>query len=149
MTYKQKLEERFGEIRESKWIAAARDRKANRHWLKYSQEVAFSILEQLDQRNITQKAFAEKLNISPQLVSKWLKGNENFTLETIAKIETVLGIRLVQFGYTAERTPVHETSLPSITEKYKSPVRNSELVTKFSTAVVIPMPQTEYLKIAR
>jgi ribosome-binding protein aMBF1 (putative translation factor) len=95
MSSKNKLEQIFGEIRESKWNGSASLRKENRHWLRYSQELALAILEHLDQTNMTQKALAEKMNVSPQLVNKWMKGNENFTLETISKIEAVLGIKLL------------------------------------------------------
>ena len=48
MSNKQKLEALFGEVKPSKWHVAARRRKENEHWLAYSQEIALSVLEQLD-----------------------------------------------------------------------------------------------------
>ena len=47
---------------------------------------------------MTQKQLSEALNVSPQVVNKWLKGKENFTLETISKIETALETPLMQVG---------------------------------------------------
>ena len=44
---------------------------------------------------MSQKLLAEKLDVSPQQVSKILKGTENLTLQTITQIETVLGIKLI------------------------------------------------------
>lgn len=94
MTTKQKLEELFGEIHESKWITAAIQQRENQHWLNCSREIAISILERLDKLNLTRIEFAERMNVSPLLVEKWLTGKEKLALETIAEIELVLGIRL-------------------------------------------------------
>lgn len=98
MTTKNKLEKAFGAIQESKFKNKARAWKEDLHWMEYSQQIALEILETLDQRNITQKAFAEQLGVSAQAVNKWLRGKENFTIETIAKIEKALGIRLLAIG---------------------------------------------------
>jgi len=38
------------------------------------------------------------LEVSPQQVSKILKGKENLTLATIAKIEEVLGIEILAYN---------------------------------------------------
>ena len=47
---------------------------------------------------MTQKSLAEKMGCSQQYVSLLLKGGENLTLETIAKIEEALGFRLLPFS---------------------------------------------------
>lgn len=49
--------------------------------------------------NLSQKELAEKLGVSPQQVSKILKGQENLTLETIDKLEKVLNISLMELPY--------------------------------------------------
>ena len=36
------------------------------------------------------------MDVSPQYINKVVKGNENLTLETISKIESVLGITLIE-----------------------------------------------------
>jgi transcriptional regulator with XRE-family HTH domain len=38
---------------------------------------------------------AQEMGISPQQVSKYVKGEENFKLETLCNLEKVLGIELV------------------------------------------------------
>ena len=43
-----------------------------------------------------QPTLAEEMGVTPQYISKVVKGKENLTLETIAKIEEVLGIKLVE-----------------------------------------------------
>lgn len=42
------------------------------------------------------KQLAERMNCSQQYVSKILKGCENLSLETVAKIELALGITVMQ-----------------------------------------------------
>ena len=94
MSTKQQLEQIFGEIQESKWIAAARLRNENRHWLTYSQKIALAVLEQMDQNNITSNELADRLNVPPQLVNKWLTGNEKLTPAIISILDKVLEIKL-------------------------------------------------------
>lgn len=67
----------------------------NRDTLRKSQMVALHILRALRKQGITQKQLADKLNVSAQQVNKWVKGKENFTLETIDKIEKALSIALI------------------------------------------------------
>jgi ribosome-binding protein aMBF1 (putative translation factor) len=80
----------------SKWIEKTEWRISNENWLDKSAKISLKILRTLRGKSISQKDLAEKLNVSPQHVSKILKGEENFTLETIDKIEKVLGITLVE-----------------------------------------------------
>ena len=77
------------------WLEDAQYRVDNRKWLKRSQYVALAILIALDKQGLSQKALAERMGISAQQVNKWIKGRENFTFETIAKIEEALNIELM------------------------------------------------------
>ncbi len=45
----------------------------------------------LKDKGYTQKDLAEKLNKKPSEISKWLKGEHNFTLRSLAKLEAELG----------------------------------------------------------
>ena len=45
--------------------------------------------------NISQKDLADLLGLLPQQVNKWVKGKENLTLETIAKLEKALDFQLL------------------------------------------------------
>lgn len=149
MSNKQKLEELFGKIQKSKWIDAARESRENQHWLQYSQEIAIAVWEQLQQKKITQKMLADEMKVSPQLINKWLKGKENFTLDTISKLEAVLGIKLVKIGVDSNRIPIPIELLPKFSEEYKMPEKYSENTSSFTSAKVIKMPPTEYLKNAK
>lgn len=94
-TKQKKLTEVFGEIKQSPWNKAAAEWKSNIHWIKYSQKIALEVLEALDARKMNQRDLAEKMNVSPQVVNKWLKGKDNFTLDTISKFELALDIKLI------------------------------------------------------
>ena len=62
-------------------------------------------------QGMSQKDLAEKLNVSPQMVNQWVKGSENFTLETISKIEYALGVELMN---VSEKTNdvIHINNIP-------------------------------------
>jgi ribosome-binding protein aMBF1 (putative translation factor) len=79
----------------SKWLEHAQYYEDNEKWLKRSGYVALAILTALDDQGISQKALADRMGISPQQVNKWVKGSENFTFETIAKLEEALNIELM------------------------------------------------------
>ncbi len=79
----------------SNWLEEVRWRIDNHPWIERSQSVALKILQTLREESLSQKELAERLHVSPQQVSKWVKGSENFTLETISRIESALGIELI------------------------------------------------------
>ena len=70
--------------------------RANKEWLRYSQNIAMRMLDKMEAEGITQKQLAERMNCSQPYVSKILKGCENLSLETVAKIELALGITVMQ-----------------------------------------------------
>lgn len=97
-TDKEKLEliDQLTSNEVSKWHQESDYRIENESEIRKSQLIAFEILRALRTKGLSQKDLAEKLNISQQLVSKWLKGNVNFTLETLENIEKTLDIKLVE-----------------------------------------------------
>ncbi|AFU69463.1 transcriptional regulator, XRE family protein [Psychroflexus torquis ATCC 700755] len=50
----------------------------------------------LDKKGMEQKDLARELKKNESEISKWLSGSHNFTLKTLAKIEAVLGERLLE-----------------------------------------------------
>lgn len=80
----------------SGWKEDAKYRRVNRKWLRKSQDIALRILDVLDEKAMQQKELAKALDVSPQQISKIVKGKQNLTLETISKLERVLGIELVE-----------------------------------------------------
>lgn len=91
----QKILESHSSSTPSKWRENAEWRKTNRKWLKRSQQVAMTVLDCMDRTKMSQKELAQKMNVSPQYVSKLLKGCENLSLETISKLEEILNINIL------------------------------------------------------
>jgi ribosome-binding protein aMBF1 (putative translation factor) len=79
----------------SDWKAKAKFRRDNHEWLKKSATIAVRVLDTLKAQNISQKELAERMNVSPQQISKIVKGQENLTLETISNLEIALGIQII------------------------------------------------------
>ena len=77
------------------WMEDVAWRKANKAWLRKSAAIALRILDALDELNWKKTKLAQEMGVSPQQVSKYVKGEENFKLETLCNLEKVLGIELV------------------------------------------------------
>ena len=95
MTYTKKSIKDISVQSHENWIADVAWRKANKAWLGKSAEIALRILDALDELNWKKAKLAQEMGVSPQQVSKYVKGEENFKLETRCNLEKVLGIELV------------------------------------------------------
>jgi len=79
----------------SQWKQQAQWHVDNWAWIKHSAQIAMKVKGRLNALGLTQKELAERMGCSQQYVSLILKGKENLTLETIAKLETVLDFELL------------------------------------------------------
>jgi len=90
---------RIASKEKSKWLDAAKERYAKKDWTKRSFKIAVRILREIRSQKpingMSQKRLAELMEVSPQYINKVVKGKENLTLETITKIEQILGIVLI------------------------------------------------------
>ncbi len=62
---------------------------------KYS-DLVLRINQILKEKGISQKELAESMDKKPSEISRWLSGNQNITLRSIAKLEAELGETLVE-----------------------------------------------------
>lgn len=83
------------QIEGGQWQAEAMSTRENWPWMKHSMQIALKVRSTMKAEKITQSALADKLDCSQQYVSLILKGKENLTLETIAKLESALGINII------------------------------------------------------
>jgi len=63
--------------------------------IQRSMMIASRIDAILTAKKWTQKVLADKMHKRPSEISKWLSGNHNFTLDTIAQIEQCLEVQLL------------------------------------------------------
>lgn len=111
----------------SKWNELAGWIIKNSNWLKYAQKIATAVLCAIEKNpDINQRVLAEKLNVSPQYVSKMLKGQENMTLKTIAGLEDVLGIKIISISNFSMESTTATTKIFNFTPLYQSEKRTSE-----------------------
>lgn len=74
----------------------AKFRDKNRDWLLKSALIALEIHRYLRQNGMTQSQLAEKMGISPAMVTKLLSGKENLSLKTVCGIERVIQFELLK-----------------------------------------------------
>jgi transcriptional regulator with XRE-family HTH domain len=54
-------------------------------------DIVMRIHELLQEKGLNQKGLAEKMDKKPSEISKWLSGEHNFTLRSLAKLEAEIG----------------------------------------------------------
>ena len=97
----------------------ARFRDENRDWLLKSALIALEIHRYLRLNGMTQSQLAEKLGISPAMVTKLLSGKENLSLKTICGIERVIQFELL-------KVPSYEKGIFMKCDLSKMPEENLE-----------------------
>jgi transcriptional regulator with XRE-family HTH domain len=65
-------------------------------FVDYTFDLSKRIQFLLDQNSMGQKDLAKVLGKNDSEISKWLSGSHNFTLKTVARIEEVLGGKLLE-----------------------------------------------------
>jgi transcriptional regulator with XRE-family HTH domain len=73
----------------------SRARKSAYYWAQYSmRNFVGDALKRMDARNMTRVELAQALDVSPAYVTKILRGDVNFTLDTMSKIAHAVGGRI-------------------------------------------------------
>ena len=84
--------------KQSNYLHNAKFRIENKKWLSYSSNITLRVLAAIEEnKQMTQKALAEMIGVSPQYINKVLKGQENLSLQTIAKLSDALNVELITF----------------------------------------------------
>lgn len=76
----------------SRFMEEAVWRKENANWLRWSQQLAVTLIGYMQDHGLKRAELALRLGVSPQYVSKLLSGTENLSFKSIANIEERLGI---------------------------------------------------------
>lgn len=76
----------------SRFVEEATWRRENASWLRWSRQLAVTLIGYMQDNGMKQADLASKLRVTPQYVSKLLSGTENLSFKSIANIEAKLGI---------------------------------------------------------
>ncbi len=82
------------------------------HTQTYKQmAIAAAIADALDMNGWSKREFATRMNRQPSMVTRWLSGTHNFTIETLLAVEATLGVQLITIAgpksIRQELTAVH------------------------------------------
>jgi len=114
MTKSNQLPKALRNAPKSKWLESAKRRQENEDWLDMSFEIALSAYSQLKADGKTNQWLADEMGVSAQYVGKLLKGKENLTLQTICKLEQVLGINLITLAKPTMAFTLHLDPKPTV-----------------------------------
>ncbi len=74
--------------------------------------IACIIDDAIKTKGLGKKQFADKVGRKPSEITKWLSGTHNFTIETLADIERVLEIRILNLTNRRKPNISTGTSIP-------------------------------------
>ncbi len=128
------------------------ERRKNRASILQSQDIALKVLLRLEFLGWTKRDLAKRMQVSPQQISKIVRGTENLTLSTIVKLQEVLHIPLLASYYEdnienlKEEVVVLQAELEEIksnVSSFSSEVKNSESIYSFNSVQFTSTELTE------
>jgi len=72
----------------------------------YKMKLAAKIYAALQQKGWSQTQLAVAMGKQVSVISKWLSGTHNFTVDTLAAIQRILGIKLINADVPQENEPL-------------------------------------------
>lgn len=99
------------------WLTEATANQIKTEAAIKAMQIAIHIGNTLEAKGISQKSLAAKLQVSPQYISRLLKGKQNLSLETIAALELALDISLVSIAPVELPYEIIDTPLAMASER--------------------------------
>jgi transcriptional regulator with XRE-family HTH domain len=90
----------------------SQERRENRAWLTFSQDIALALHYYMREKEMTQRELASKMGVSPVYIVRLLKGGENLTLDTICKLQDALGENLFNVARPYELARIIKLATP-------------------------------------
>jgi transcriptional regulator with XRE-family HTH domain len=118
--------QKLDKSKKNSWIKDAEYRIKNKKWLQYSSNIARRIIAAMKENNIQQNELAETIKVRPQYISRVVKGHENLSLSTIAKLSEALSVDLIIFPSYAysNSTNLIKESAEVNGNRHKRPIEN-------------------------
>ncbi len=88
----------------SGWHKDANERIANKAWQDKAFDIALKVIRHMRENKVSQVSLAKDMGVTPQYINKILQGKENMTIETICRIESALGINLIEVVFSNTQT---------------------------------------------
>ena len=82
----------------SRFVEEANWRKENAGWLRWSRQLATTLIGYMQDNGLKRADLADRLGVSPQYVSRLLSGTENLSFKSIGNIEEKLGISCMEIS---------------------------------------------------
>jgi len=107
-------------------------------FVDYTFDLSNRIQFLMDQNSMEQKDLAKALGKNESEISKWMSGSHNFTLKTVARIEEVLGDKLLEIVNEETINKGEKVSIVFInpehvyTPKHYIPLREATHLKKYS-----------------
>lgn len=87
---------------DAKWLQIAKWNEEHADALEDYMIIAMRISATLKAKKMTQKDLAAQLGVSPQALTRIMKGRQNLSLNKVRQIEKVLGISMMTIHKTAD-----------------------------------------------
>lgn len=120
-------------------VSINRERITNRARLRESQQIALKVLDKLNELNWSQRKLAREMGVSPQQITKIVKGTENLTLATQVKLQEVLDIPILATYYERKNENISKTIKLKHSDTYTLPEFNP----KQDEAILLSRPKIE------
>ncbi|HTF02639.1 MAG TPA: helix-turn-helix transcriptional regulator [Bacteroidia bacterium] len=89
-------------------------------------DLVVRIHDLLEEKGISQKRLAEKMGKTAPEISRWLSGDHNFTLKSLAKLQAELGEPLLYIPHRAQfQSSFHRKSSTTVMRKLPKKSRGS------------------------
>lgn len=82
----------------SRFVEEANWRKENAGWLRWSRQLATTLIGYMQDNGLKRADLADRLGVSPEYVSRLLSGTENLSFKSITNIEEKLGISCMEIS---------------------------------------------------
>ena len=76
----------------------------------YSMDISGAIYARMEELGISKRELAERMSVSPAQITKIIKGNQNMTLKTIAKLECALDMDITYGFRNPKPSPTSENN---------------------------------------
>jgi transcriptional regulator with XRE-family HTH domain len=103
-----------------------KERIKNRARMRESQQIALKVLSKLEEPGWSQARLAKEMGVTPQQITKIVRGTENLTLETQVKLQEILDIPILATYYERKADEMIAAIKFKVSEEYFVPSYENE-----------------------